>query len=221
MSAKWPNFDAIFLCDWGACWEGPVVSWEKEYIIRVWYVPTGEIGGCQMPTSLPDVYVVSQKLCYFHWETGQLLPHFNMRRRTPSLCCFDVSKGDWDATQAIADTIIFYSSDWLRLYELWRISGKWSGPETQCATIDMLGREVLPSYSNRRHDLRARENRRELNSIGLQTPTSVSFPLMAAASRESSLPLSWRDWRNYSLQTELSQITSTLSPGHQPAALLR
>ena len=67
MRARWPRFRLVVIGDWGACWEGPVVSWEKKYTIRIWYVPRGEIGGCLVPAWRPDVYVIGESLRYFHW----------------------------------------------------------------------------------------------------------------------------------------------------------
>lgn len=194
MRAVWPRFRLIAVGNWGACWEGPVVSWEKEYTIRIWYVPWGEIGGCLVPTWQPDVYVVGENLRYFHWESGQLLPHFNMRRGTPSICCFDIKRGDWDPSRAIADTIVFYASNWLRFYELWRVTGEWAGPETARVTIDTLTRERPTSRARANRDRQGPEDRPGRSFRGPKTATSTSFPLMAAASEGSSPPLSWRDW---------------------------
>ena len=218
MRAIWPRFRLIIMGTWGACWEGPVVGWQKEYVIRIWYVPTGEIGGCLVSTWRPDVYVVSQKLRYFHWESGQLLPHFNMRRGTPSICCYDFAKGDWDPSMAIADTIVIYAANWLRFYELWCVTGDWTGPETARAMIDMLLRERPPSHSRSSQDRSEPEGRQGRKFHGLKTATSTSFALMAAASKGSFPPLSWPDWSNaYRPEPPLS-TTSTSWPGLPLAA---
>ena len=218
MRAEWPNFRLVVLSDWGACWEGPVRSWEKEYTIRIWYVPGGVIGGCLVPTCQPDVYVVGERLRYFRWETRQLLPHFNMRRGTPSLCCYDAAAGDWNPSRAIADTIVYYAADWLRYYELWCVTGKWTGPETAHALIDMLLGEELESDTQSSQDRQGCETRSGLSSHGLRIATSTSFPLMAAASKGSFPPHSWQDWNNGFLREAALQTFSTSLQAHLLAA---
>jgi hypothetical protein len=146
------------------------------------------------PTWRPDVYVVGESLRYFHWQTGQLLPHFNMRRGNPSICCYDAVKGDWDPSMAIADTIVLYAANWLRVYELWCVTGKWSGPETARLSMDTLFKERSTSKPRSNRDRPEHEDRQGRSSHGLRIATSTSFALMAAASKGSFPPLSWRDW---------------------------
>ncbi len=218
MRARWPRFRLVVIGDWGACWEGPVVSWEKKYTIRIWYVPRGEIGGCLVPTWRPDVYVIGESLRYFHWQTGQLLPHFNMRLGTPSICCYDAAKGDWDPSRAVADTIVFYAANWLRFYELWCVTGEWTGPETARLTMDMLLEERPTSKTRSNRDRRGHEDRRGRSFRGLRTATSTSFALMVAASKGSYPPLSWRDWSvSFQMGPPLPTI-STCSPAPPLAA---
>lgn len=218
MRAVWPRFGLIVIGDWGACWEGPVVSWEKEYNIRIWYVPRGEIGGCLVPTWQPDVYVVGEKLRYFHWESGQVLPHFNMRLGPPSICCYDIAKGDWDPSRAIADTIVFYASNWLRFYELWCVTGEWTGPESARATMDMFFEEKPTSRTRLNRDRREPDDRHGRKFRGLKTATSTSFALMAAASKGSFPPLSWRDWSGGFQREPTLPIISTSWPALPLAA---
>ncbi len=194
MRSKWPRFRTVAIWRGGACWEGPLVSFQKEYVVRIWYVPCGEIGSCRVPTWLPDVYVVSENLHYFRWKSSQqLLPHFNMRLATPSICCFDYAKGDWDPTIAIAETIVLYAADWLRKYELWEVTGEWSGPESARVSMEMLVGRRQSSETESSGGRRGLENREGRKFRGPKMPTSASFPLMAAASKGSFPPASLRD----------------------------
>lgn len=197
MRKRWPGFRVVVTGDWGVCWEGEVTSFWKRYTVRIWYVPTGRIGNCWFQTSQPDVYVVSERLQYFDWKGGQVLPHFNMRIGTPSLCCYDAEKDDWDPSRAVADTIVFYAADWLRTYELWRVTGKWSGPESARMTMDMLGRETTPSVRNSNHGQRGHEQHAGHSFRGPKMPTSASFLLMGAASRGFYPQLSWQDLSDF------------------------
>jgi hypothetical protein len=218
MKKAWPQFRLVSFTDYAACWEGPVTSWEKAYTIRIWYVPTGEIGGCLVPTCQPDVYLVSEKLHFFHWASGQLLPHVNPRRGRYSLCCFDASKGDWDPSRAIADTIVHYAANWLRFYELWCVTGKWSGPETARVTMDMLIEENPTSRLRSSQGRPAPGDRHGLSCRGPRTATSTSFALMEAGSRASFPPLSLLDWSNACQPEPALPITSTSSPALPLAA---
>lgn len=46
-----------------------------------------------------------------------------------SLCLYDPRSIEWDAGMSIADTIVPWAAEWLFLYEIWKETGEWYGPE--------------------------------------------------------------------------------------------
>lgn len=48
-----------------------------------------------------------------------------------NLCLFDNRDGrkEWTSDDFICDTIVPWTFEWLKLYELWKVTGIWYGPE--------------------------------------------------------------------------------------------
>ena len=71
--------------------------------------------------STPKVYVVEPVL---NIPEGKRLPHVYPGNR---LCLYAPHYKQWDANLYLVDTIIPWISEWLFYYELWLVTGEWSG----------------------------------------------------------------------------------------------
>ena len=52
------------------------------------------------------------------------------------LCLYDPREQPWSREYLIADTIIPWLAEWLVYYELYKITGKWEGPEAPHSDVD-------------------------------------------------------------------------------------
>lgn len=68
----------------------------------------------------PRVYVLSP-------EISRNAPHTYRDENT--LCLYHPYDNDWSAEKLIACTIVPWTVEWLRYYEIWCTTGKWFGPE--------------------------------------------------------------------------------------------
>ena len=65
----------------------------------------------------PDVVALSQ---------GNPLPHV-YSENPPTLCLYRPGKSELRPTDALVDTIIPWSIEWLHYFEIWLRTGKWEG----------------------------------------------------------------------------------------------
>ncbi len=70
----------------------------------------------------PRVHVLSPKLV--PRDPDGALPHVYPGQR---LCLYLPGSGEWSSNKSIATTIIPWAIDWLFHYELWHLTGHWSG----------------------------------------------------------------------------------------------
>lgn len=59
-------------------------------------------------------------------EEGQL-PHVYPPVEDPSLCLYDPETDEWDGALLLSRTIVPWTLDWLSCYELWLMTGRWTG----------------------------------------------------------------------------------------------
>lgn len=59
-------------------------------------------------------------------EEGQL-PHVYPPADDPSLCLFDPKTNEWNEGMLLSQTIVPWTIDWLSCYELWLMTGRWTG----------------------------------------------------------------------------------------------
>lgn len=75
----------------------------------------------------PIVRVVSPALIRLPDNPEGSLPHVYGRASDPTLCLYDPAQGEWDETMHLSQTIVPWSADWLACYELWLMTGRWTG----------------------------------------------------------------------------------------------
>lgn len=75
----------------------------------------------------PKVRVLSPELIRLPDNPEGQLPHVYPPADDPTLCLFDPREGEWSPTMTIASTIVPWALDWLACYELWLMTGRWTG----------------------------------------------------------------------------------------------
>ena len=77
--------------------------------------------------SFPKVRVLTPELVRLPENPEGQLPHVYPPANDPTLCLFDPAKHEWDYTMALANTTVPWSFDCLACYELWLMTGRWTG----------------------------------------------------------------------------------------------
>lgn len=130
MRAAFPAMRLTVEGRWGCIWEGALVGLSRPYLVRVTYMSSLTLGGCDLSWRfrLPRAQVLAPDLIA---ECGGRPPHVYETEPYPDLCVFDPHAPDreWRAGMLIAESYILWVARWLASYELWLVTGKWSGPE--------------------------------------------------------------------------------------------
>jgi hypothetical protein len=77
--------------------------------------------------SMPEVRVLAPTLVRLPGNKEGALPHVYPPADDPTLCLFDPRTSEWDTSMPLAQTIVLWTFDWLSCYELWLMTGKWTG----------------------------------------------------------------------------------------------
>lgn len=109
MKATWPHF--------AARWVGSVRPQFTSYSLEVRYA----LG------SFPEARVIAPDLVRLPGNHEGQLPHVYPPAEDPTLCLFDPREGEWTAAMTIASTTVPWAFDWLACYELWLMTGRWTG----------------------------------------------------------------------------------------------
>jgi len=100
-----------------ARWVGPVKPQYATYALEIRY----QVG------SFPEVRVLAPALVRLPANEEGQLPHVYPPAEDPTLCLFDPQTDEWSPSMPIAQTIVPWALDWLVCYELWLMTGKWTG----------------------------------------------------------------------------------------------
>lgn len=81
------------------------------------------------------------------------IPHVYPQKR---LCLFLPNSGEWDSSKRLSDTILPWTLLWLFHYELWQVTGQWSGggkdhPLSNSSTSKDGSHVSNPEYRRRRY----------------------------------------------------------------------
>lgn len=127
MRAAYPLLRLMAEASWGAVWKGPLVGLDRPYIVQVAFWQGVVLGGCDLVNYGPEVYVLHPDL---EAECGGApLPHTYPSARHPKLCLFDPDSDDWDHGMPLAGSIVPWAAEWFAFYEIWRVTGRWTGSE--------------------------------------------------------------------------------------------
>ena len=94
-------------------------EYSKEYVITLKY-----------DGLVPEVYLYNQGIMKIKDED---IPHTYHRfyesehNEYVKLCLYYPIYGEWTKNMFLSETIIPWAIDWLKYYELWRITGEWLG----------------------------------------------------------------------------------------------
>lgn len=119
MKATWPQFAArrIDRRAQSARWVGSMRPQYVNYSLEIRY----QVG------SFPEVRVISPELVRMPGNDEGQLPHVYPPVEDPTLCLFDPRDGEWTSAMKIASTTVLWALDWLACYELWVMTGRWTG----------------------------------------------------------------------------------------------
>ena len=119
MKAAWPTFDVhgIDRPVQAARWVGHYTPQFTRYRLEIRY----RLGG------RPEVRILSPALVRLPGNAEGALPHVYPPADDPTLCIYDPEAAQWDWSMPIATTIVPWSFDWIACYELWLITGNWTG----------------------------------------------------------------------------------------------
>ncbi len=119
MKATWPQFAPrrVNRRAHAARWVGRVKPQYTSYSLEILY----ELG------SFPEVRVLSPELIRLPGNAEGQLPHVYPPAEDPTLCLFDPREREWSPAMTIASTTVPWAIDWLACYELWLVTGRWTG----------------------------------------------------------------------------------------------
>lgn len=90
----------------------------------------------------PKVRVLTPELVRMPDNPEGAIPHVYPPADDPTLCLFDPAQHQWDPTLYIANTTVPWSYDWLACYELWLMTGRWTGGGRHGSLVTNNGAEA-------------------------------------------------------------------------------
>jgi len=127
MRATYPKMVLMAHGEWGGIWQGPLIGFERPYTVSVSHFSSPIFAGCDLNNLGPEAHVIEPNL--LAEMGGKQLPHVYRLRPFPKLCLFDPLTDDWRADMLLSETFIPWAAQWLAFYEIWQVTGKWTGPE--------------------------------------------------------------------------------------------
>lgn len=130
MSYTWPNFVVLHATDSWVSWAGEIRPLCRAYRVRiVFHLGTGFVGPAILPSN-PRV-TVERPLVHERVQSPSVpIPHHYpnpLCREQPVLCLFDPLVHEWSLDDAIADTTVPWTINWIACYEGWLATGHWAG----------------------------------------------------------------------------------------------
>ena len=135
MKQDWPMLKArkIDRARQAARWVGPVKPHLTAYALEIRYAE-----------GWPEVRVLSPALKQLPGNPEGRLPHIYGPVDDPTLCLFDPQAGEWRPSMLLSRTIVPWSFDWLACYELWLMTGEWTGGGRHPAPTPVTNEEPAP-----------------------------------------------------------------------------
>lgn len=131
MRRAWPAFSVHGLNRQMQCaiWRGDVRPQFGRFRIEIRYA-LGDV---------PHVRILSPALIRLPGNVEGQLPHVYPPSDDPTLCLFDPATDQWNASMALAETTVPWSYDWMACYELWLMTGRWTGGGRHGSAVPVLG----------------------------------------------------------------------------------
>ena len=126
---RFPSFREVFDAEFAGCWEGELAPNARSYRICILYFPFYRYASGAWQPSKISVRIISPIIGFDPRGTGERPPHIYADRDGLgfSLCLYDPWEDDWRAANSIAETIIPWTAEWLFWFEVWLLTGIWSG----------------------------------------------------------------------------------------------
>jgi hypothetical protein len=185
MASDYPDFRVAMQAWWGAVWEGPLKPFDRPYVIRLAFYFGLTLGDCDLINWGPEVFVVQPDLPA-EWGDKEP-PHLYSVSPLPMLCLFDPRAGEWKFSMPLSATVVPWATQWLGFYELWRATGRWTGPERH-------PRRAAPAANwNRMPSPRLVTDPQRAARVAAAERTAASAPLLRAYASQR-LPSVASDW---------------------------
>jgi hypothetical protein len=143
MAKAWPRL-AVTARDRGrALWRGPVTPLLQTYEIEIAYRAPLVIELLNVRRLQPRVRVLSPALRPRPGDPEGRLPHVYYAGDGPDdviLCLLDPDGREWSPVDALAETTVPWTIDWLAAYEAWRATGRWKATGRHVETAELLAR---------------------------------------------------------------------------------
>ncbi|NUB12801.1 hypothetical protein GAY28_08810 [Azospirillum brasilense] len=127
-----PDFRLVIDAPWGCIWRGRLQPVAQVYEVEVSYFPGVCLDDVHFILQWPKVLLLSPAPERRSADPSMPIPHL-YRQPAPGapahLCLYHPSGNEWNWDHWIGKTIIPWAAEWLAFYELWRITGRWDGPE--------------------------------------------------------------------------------------------
>jgi hypothetical protein len=119
MRRLWPRFAAkdVDRVHQRARWIGEAAPQFSRFLLEIRYA----LGG------FPRTRILKPTLVRLPGNAEGELPHVYPPADDPSLCLFDPEAREWNGGMLIAETIVPWALDWIACYELWLMTGRWTG----------------------------------------------------------------------------------------------
>ena len=214
MAELWPQLRESGKTVFSCYWTGPLSTRLKQYEIEIQYIRPKKLDIGRLRSEL-NVYVITP--LKLHGSSTQL-PHIYKEDAAPNggrICLYyPGDEGSWNFTELIAHKIVPWLAEWLLFYEGWLVTGEWFADGLEPSDLEHERWRDQHSAT----DAQTVPFRRDADLyIGTETGTFVSYPLMVAASKDSSQPLSWRDWKENISTGQALHLALTTYLEHQPA----
>ncbi len=125
MKATWPALKPCHQCFGSVRWVGQLRPQFQKYKVSIDY----------RLFDAPNVRILAPELIRLSENAEGQLPHVYPPANDPTLCLYDPKTDQWDDTMFLSQTIVLWALDWLSCYELWLMTGRWTGggrhPTTQ------------------------------------------------------------------------------------------
>lgn len=223
MQALYPAF-RVEACDWAATWTGELRPIRRPYTIQVSYVRRHWIGKLEAEFGyIPCVRLLAPELVTVHPDTGRWAEHLYWDLHRPArsrFCLYDPAARphQWTREHFIADRIIPWSAEWLACYEIWLATGEWKGGGRHPASRRSVCQEPVQTSAGVNRARPESRQRDGFHWLGRKIGTSVSWPLIVAASAASSPPMCWPSWNSVSWEDVPSPPFSISSSVRPPEA---
>ena len=117
MKATWPALKPRQQCFESVGWVGQLRPQFQKYKVSIDY----------RLFDAPNVRILAPELIRLPDNEEGQLPHVYPPANDPTLCLYDPKTDQWDATRLLSQTIVLWTLDWLSCYELWLMTGRWTG----------------------------------------------------------------------------------------------